>query len=108
MQFTFVLEILPYNTTHDLITARYSMGIVRGYVPGLAASSIGNWNEPQNFSEYLDVGRGVLVTAGAIVVNPDPWGIVEELGECRIVPRITVHRDGRVEREDYGKPCWEK
>jgi len=104
----FVLKTLPYNGTHDLMEIEYPNGIVKGYVPRLNSPPIGNISLPSNVSKYFESAWGILVMNEKIVLNPDPLNILDELGGCKIVPKILIQRDGSVKREDYGKPCWRK
>ncbi len=104
----FVLRILPYNGTHDFIEMEYPNGIVKGYAPRLNSPPIGNASFPSNASKYLESAWGILVMNDKIVLNPDPLNILDELGECRIVPKITIQGNWSVKGEDYGKPCWRR
>ncbi|WP_232473477.1 hypothetical protein [Thermococcus profundus] len=105
---SFVLKILPHNGTHDLIEIEYPIGTVYGYAPRLNLPQIERTNLPTNVSQYFDSAWGILVMNGEVVLNPDPWNIVDELGECRMVSQITIYSNGSVKRHDYGKPCWRR
>jgi len=104
----FVLEIQSYNATKDVIIAKYPMGTVKGYIPKLDLPCIGNTRIPTDASHYLESAWGILVTKNETVLNPDPWSIVEELGECRMVYKITIYNNGTIEKTEYGLPCWRR
>ena len=104
----FVLKILPHNSTHDLLKIEYPIGIVNGYVPKLNLPQIGNTSVPANVSQYFESAWGILVMNSEIILNPDPWSIAEELGECRTVYKITIHNNETIEKTEYGLPCWRR
>ncbi|WP_456326823.1 hypothetical protein [Palaeococcus sp. (in: euryarchaeotes)] len=104
----FVLEIKSYNATKDAIIAKYPMGIIKGYTSKLNLPPIENTSLPANVSQYLEPAWGILITGNEVVLNPDPWSIVEELGECRTVYKITIHNNGTIEKTEYGLPCWRR
>ncbi|CAD5243520.1 hypothetical protein [Thermococcus camini] len=104
----FILKIMQYNSTHDILEIEYPIGIVGGYIPKLDLPQIGNTSLPANVSRYFESAWGILVTKNETVLNPDPWSIAEELGECRTVYKITIHNNGTIEKTEYGLPCWRK
>jgi len=83
------------------------MGAVSGYLPRLDIGPVEGW-EAINVSKYLGVCRGIFVTHERIVINPNPWGIIEESNDCTVVSKIIINRNGNVEKEDYGRPCWRR
>ena len=42
-----------------------------------------------------------------VVLNPDPWSILEEIRVCHtFIYKIIIYHNGTVKEEGYGIECW--